>query len=88
LLPDGVEEFSVASPEPEPSRQVASGELLDRALEMMSPEIRAIAERRMQGELWPQIAQAMGGTAEARRKQFERAVGPIAVSLQLRSQER
>jgi len=83
-----VEEVRVASAEPEPSRQVSTQELLDRALGMMSPEIRAIAVRRMDGELWPRIARAMGGTPDARRKQFERAVTPIADTLNVHANER
>jgi hypothetical protein len=83
-----VEEVRVESAEPEPIRQVSTQELLDRALGMMSPEIRAIAVRRMDGELWPRIARAMGGTADARRKQFERAVTPIADTLNVHASER
>ncbi len=82
-----VEDAGVESPDPGPIRCVSGQELLDRALDMMSPEIRAIAVRRMQGELWPQIATAMGGTPEARRKQFERAVAVVADSLQLATME-
>lgn len=83
-----VEEVRVESSEPEPIRQVSTQELLDRALGMMSPEIRAIAVRRMDGELWPRIARAMGGTPDARRKQFERAVTPIADTLNVHASER
>jgi hypothetical protein len=55
---------------------------------MMTPEIRAIAVRRMDGQLWPAIADALGGTAEARRKQFERALAPIVESLEAAHSER
>ena len=64
-----------------PEEPVDDQDLIDRALDMMSPEIRAIADRRMAGALWPEIADAMGGTPDGRRKQFERAVLPIAQSL-------
>jgi len=83
-----VEQVRLESSEPEPSRQVLTQELLDRALGMMTPEIRAIAVRRMEGELWPRIARAMGGTPDARRKQFERAVNPIADTLNVHASER
>jgi DNA-directed RNA polymerase specialized sigma24 family protein len=76
-----VEETDVASHEPDPARQVENQELLARALGLMTPEIRDIAVRRMEGENWPKIAQALGGTPESRRKQFERAILPIAGSL-------
>jgi DNA-directed RNA polymerase specialized sigma24 family protein len=65
-----------------PEAAVDDQDLIDRALDMMPPEIRAIADRRMAGELWPEIADAMGGTPDSRRKQFERAVLPIAQSLE------
>jgi hypothetical protein len=32
---------------------------------------------------WPEIARQLGGTAEARRKQFQRAVDSIATTLQI-----
>ncbi len=50
---------------------------------MMTSEERAIAERRVRGETWSEIASALGGSAEARRKQYERAVEVIADSLEL-----
>jgi hypothetical protein len=64
-----------------PEELVDDQDLIDSALNMMTPEIRSIADRRMAGELWPEIANAMGGTPDGRRKQFERAVLPIAQSL-------
>jgi RNA polymerase sigma-70 factor (ECF subfamily) len=76
-----IEDAMVASADPGPARQLEERDLLDRALQMMTPEIRAIAVRRMDGQLWPTIAEALGGTPEARRKQFERAVQPIVASL-------
>ena len=82
-----VEDVDVTSREPNPTRQIEDQDLLDRALDMMSPEIRAIAVRRMDGELWPKIARAMGGTPDARRKQFERALVPIADSLNVQPPE-
>src|SRR3990172_8108859 len=78
-----VEETNVACPIPGPLQQVAGKELLDRTLAMMTPEIRAIAIRRMHDEAWADIASALGGTADGRRKQFVRAVGQIADGLEL-----
>lgn len=68
----------VVSSAPEPIRHVAGKELLNRALELMSTETRGIAERRMGGESWSEIASDIGGTPDARRKQYERAVAYIA----------
>jgi DNA-directed RNA polymerase specialized sigma24 family protein len=64
-----------------PEECVDNQNLIDHVLNMMTTEIRSIADRRMAGELWPEIANAMGGTPDGRRKQFERAVLPIAQSL-------
>ena len=76
-----IENAKIRSCKAGPEEPVDDQELIDRALDMMPPEIRAIADRRMAGELWPAIADAMGGTPDGRRKQFERAVLPIAQSL-------
>jgi DNA-directed RNA polymerase specialized sigma24 family protein len=68
----------LASPAPDPIRNAAGKELLDRALGMMSPKIRGMAEQRMRGESWSTIASQFGGSPDARRKQYERAVARIA----------
>jgi RNA polymerase sigma factor (sigma-70 family) len=81
LSRSAVEETDVTSREPGPEATIEEEDLLDRALELMPPEIRAIADRRIAGQRWPEIAEALGGTPEARRKQFERAMPPIAESL-------
>jgi DNA-directed RNA polymerase specialized sigma24 family protein len=73
-----VEDARVASTEPGPARRSEDRDLLNHVLAMMTPEIRAIAMRRMEGQDWPKIAATLGGTAEARRKQFDRAMLPIA----------
>jgi RNA polymerase sigma-70 factor (ECF subfamily) len=87
LLPMTVEDAKVASTEPDPAEQLEDRDLLDHALGMMTPEIRAIAVRRMDGQLWPKIAEALGGTPEARRKQFERAMLPIVESIEVSKSE-
>jgi hypothetical protein len=58
-------------------------ELLDRAYELMDPEVREIAAGRVQGRPWEEIAAELGGTAEARRKQYSRAIDRIAESLEI-----
>jgi RNA polymerase sigma factor (sigma-70 family) len=65
-----------------PDEAVDDEDLLQHALQKMPPEIRVIADRRMAGESWLEIADAIGGTSDGRRKQFERAILPIAQSLQ------
>ena len=81
LSPVRVEDAGVAACDLDPARQVESQELLARAMDSMTPEIRDIAMRRIDGENWPRIAQAIGGTPESRRKQFERAARQIADAL-------
>jgi hypothetical protein len=76
-----IENAKIRGCQPGPEEPVDDQDLIDRALDMMRPEIRAIADRRMAGQLWPEIADAIGGTPDGRRKQFERAVLPIAQSL-------
>lgn len=82
-----VEWAGIASTAPDPSRYAAGKELLQRALGIMSADIRAIAERRMDGESWSDIASSMGGTPDGRRMQYERAVDNVADTLELRPAE-
>jgi DNA-directed RNA polymerase specialized sigma24 family protein len=87
LRPSSHSPESLVSKAPGPTRQVAGKELLDRALAMMSNDTRGIAERRMRGESWSDIALDLGGTPDARRKQYERAVAYIAEVLDFASIE-
>lgn len=77
-----IENVKVRGCQAGPDEAVDDQDLLQHALQMMPPEIRVIADRRMAGESWLEIADAIGGTSDGRRKQFERAVLPIAQSLQ------
>jgi RNA polymerase sigma-70 factor (ECF subfamily) len=67
----------------EPIERTVGRELIDRAFELMDPEVREIAECRARGMEWSEIARQLGGTADARRKQFQRAVDQIAVTLDI-----
>lgn len=66
-----------AIPQPSPSRMVAGRELLEEFRRRLSEEERALADLRGQGFEWPEIAAKLGGTAQARRKQFARAVDRV-----------
>lgn len=68
---------------PPPDQAAIGRETLDRAYAMMDPQVRRIADRRIEGDGWEEIALRLGGTAEGRRKQYHRAIERIAVSLQL-----
>jgi RNA polymerase sigma-70 factor (ECF subfamily) len=68
---------------PQPVEQVADRELLHQAFQMMDPQVRQMADSRAAGAEWTDIATKLGGTAEARRKQFRRAMDHIAQTLQI-----
>ncbi len=57
-----------------PSLKFSNQELLEKAVLSMTPEERELRELFLgQGLAWPDIAAKLGGTAEGRRKQWERA---------------
>jgi RNA polymerase sigma factor (sigma-70 family) len=73
----------VASAGPTPSRIVAGQELLRRFREELNDEERQVADLRTEGLAWADVAARLGGTAQARRMQFTRAVERIAKDLGL-----
>jgi RNA polymerase sigma-70 factor (ECF subfamily) len=66
-----------------PSQVVADQELLGEFRKRLTEEERQVAERRGAGQPWPTIAAELGGTAEGRRKQLERAFARVAQELGL-----
>jgi RNA polymerase sigma-70 factor (ECF subfamily) len=73
----------VAASSPTPSQEVAGRELLERFRQALSEEERQVAELRSQGVAWADIADRLGGTAQARRVQLSRAVERVARDLGL-----
>jgi RNA polymerase sigma-70 factor (ECF subfamily) len=71
-----------AIPQPSPSRIVAGRDLLEEFRRRLSEDERALVDLRAQGCEWPEIAAKLGGTAEARRKQFARAVDRVEQQLE------
>jgi RNA polymerase sigma-70 factor (ECF subfamily) len=71
----------LCSSERDPARQMQAKELLDRMWQTMDPELREIASRRLAGQSWAEVATGIGGTAGARRKQFERGLDAVAQQL-------
>jgi RNA polymerase sigma-70 factor (ECF subfamily) len=69
-----VELAQVEDPGPTPSRMLEGQDLLARFQRGLTEEERRLADLRSQGMTWPQIAEHVGGTAQARRVQFSRAV--------------
>jgi RNA polymerase sigma-70 factor (ECF subfamily) len=69
--------------EPAPDRVAAGRELLAALRGKLSTDERAIADARGLGKSWQEIAEELGGTPEARRKQLARAIDRVAPDLGL-----
>lgn len=67
---------------PTPSRLVAGRELLDEYRRRLSAEERELADLRGQGWEWGEIAEKLGGTDQARRKQLARAIDRVEQQLE------
>jgi RNA polymerase sigma-70 factor (ECF subfamily) len=76
-------EWDVAADDPSPSRQVEEQDLLHEFRHRLTEEERRLAERRGRGEGWAEIAASLGGTPEARRMQWARAVERVSRQLGL-----
>lgn len=72
---------------PSAARIAANRELLERVRSKLSREEQEIAERRASGESWQEIADALGGTPDARRKQYARAVQQMIEELGLETRD-
>jgi RNA polymerase sigma-70 factor (ECF subfamily) len=81
MEPKSGEAMQRCSNKGDPARQVAAKELLERTWQSMNSDLREIATRRLDGQSWAQVAEAIGGTAGARRMQFERGLDEIAEQL-------
>lgn len=66
-----------------PSQLVSHREILGAFRERLTDEERQLSDRRGCGEPWTAIACELGGTADGRRKQLERAFERIALELGL-----
>lgn len=73
----------VAGSDASPSQLFAADELVKECRSRLTDEERQLADRRAAGEPWNTIAAQLGGTAEARRKQLERAFARIVRELNL-----
>ena len=72
-----------ASAGPGPERVAAGRDLLEALRCRLTPEERAVADRRGAGQGWGEIADALGGTADGRRMQLKRAIDRLAPELGL-----
>jgi RNA polymerase sigma-70 factor (ECF subfamily) len=80
--PQGAAERA-ADPAPPPDRTAAARDLLAALRARLTPEECDLADRRASGQDWGEIAAALGGTAQARRKQLRRALDRVAPLLGL-----
>ncbi len=78
-----VDALDPAGTEATPSRVIAARELLDRVRSRLSDDERRVADLRAEGQEWPAIAAALGGTADARRMQLTRALDRVTRELGL-----
>src|SRR5262245_8858400 len=69
--------------EPPPARTASARDLLQALLRELPEEERRLAELRMEGLTWPEVSAAVGGSAEARRKQLARALDAVVQQLGL-----
>jgi RNA polymerase sigma-70 factor (ECF subfamily) len=76
-----------AAVEPGPEQVAAGRDLLEALRARLTPEERAVADRRGAGQGWAEIAVALGGTADGRRMQFKRALDRVAPQLGLDDEE-
>jgi RNA polymerase sigma factor (sigma-70 family) len=77
------EGWEPAGAEPSPSRVVSGRELLAELRRRLTPEELRVADLRAEGRQWAEIAAALGGTAQARRRQLARALDRVAAQVDL-----
>jgi DNA-directed RNA polymerase specialized sigma24 family protein len=68
---------------PSPDCVVAGRDLLQEVHRRLSAEERRLTEFRGEGRTWPEIAAALGGTPQGRRRQLTRALDRVAHHLGL-----
>jgi RNA polymerase sigma-70 factor (ECF subfamily) len=66
--------LEVVDPAASPSKAVSDAELLQQALEGLSPNERALIEQRANGRSWIEISQHEGEAPETLRKRLARAI--------------
>jgi RNA polymerase sigma-70 factor (ECF subfamily) len=79
------EDFDPPGAEQTPSAIVSNEEILQKFRQGLSDEERRLTDGRAQGQSWEELAAEMGGTPEAKRKQFHRAASRVVEQLGLDS---
>jgi RNA polymerase sigma factor (sigma-70 family) len=78
-----VENLTLPAPDETPSQIASARELVERFVARLSPAERRLVEYRRAGKTWREISLAVGRTADAARKQYERAVARVSRELDL-----
>ena len=78
-----VDEIDLPGDSPSPSQVVSDLDLVEAVRSRLGAEERRLAELRGEGWEWPEIAERLGGSAQARRVQLARAVQRVARELKL-----
>jgi RNA polymerase sigma-70 factor (ECF subfamily) len=81
VVADGGERLDALSEGAAPDQVAVGRELLTRVRAELTAEEQAIADHRAAGRTWDEVARELGGTAEARRKQYERAIDRVVAKL-------
>lgn len=73
--------------DPSPSQAIEIRELAAKARELLDPDEFALAQKRLQGRSWQEIAAETGESAEMLRKRYSRALSRVASRLGLSGDE-
>ncbi len=78
-----VDSSELADDSPSPSRIVTYRELLDAVRQRLTDEERRLADLRAAGRSWAEVAEEVGGNADAMRFRLTRALDRVTRDLQL-----
>jgi RNA polymerase sigma factor (sigma-70 family) len=76
-----IEDLSLAGDGQTPSQIISAKELLQQCQQRLTDEERSLLEMRRAGHSWDEVGQAVGKSAEAVRKQFERTIKRVSGEL-------
>jgi RNA polymerase sigma factor (sigma-70 family) len=77
----GPEQWEAPAPGSSPSQHVAAAELMEKARHVLGPDEWRVVQLRQDGWPWADIAELLGGSAEALRKQTARAMARVSRAL-------
>ena len=74
---------AVVGSDPTPSQMLEGRDLIEQVRARLTEDECSLADLRGEGLTWEEIAVQLGGTAQARRVQFGRAIDRVAADLKL-----